>query len=98
MIASCLSGARRSGRPSLTTPLDVSWCPASLATTERRPGRGRHQLRDVWGDWVAAGKQVVVIADAPFLGRGRCRSAWRRPSLRDPCAAPPSLVEPPTRW
>jgi peptidoglycan/LPS O-acetylase OafA/YrhL len=46
------------------------------------------QLRQLWAQWVRAGKRVVVLADPPDLGRGplpECLAGAS--STQDPCAA-----------
>ena len=54
------------------------------------------QLRELWAGWVDAGKQVVVMADPPFLDRGplpECLAAAA--TTRDPCAARADAVRTP---
>ncbi|MBD3923751.1 acyltransferase [Nocardioides cavernae] len=54
------------------------------------------QLRELWAGWVEAGKQVVVMADPPYLGRGPVPECLAEASTRpDPCAALAAVVRTP---
>ncbi len=91
MIASCRAWGQRGPdgprrRPGPRRDRDVGH---RSRLCQRDPAGVVEQLRDLWAGWVAAGKQVVVIADPPYLGRGpvpRVPRRGRRPRC-DPCAA-----------
>ena len=98
MIASCRAWGREVRTALADDPgLDVivmSGIARDYASAD--PAGVVEQLRDLWAGWVAAGKQVVVIADPPYLGRGPVPQCLAEASTTlDPCAARASVVRTP---